>query len=107
MRLQHNLMMTTILAIYEQSMNDLVDAIESVPDSDLALPMGEIVTHPAWTISHLCGSAELICQLLNKEFTNKKLTIFSAFGPGSQPDANRASYLTKKQLITKLRELHK
>lgn len=106
MSLQSNGIMTTVLAIYDQTLRDLTTTLEPVPDTDWALPMGGIVTHPAWTISHLCGSAELIRTLLNTESTSPKLRFLPAFGPGSQPNPNRSAYLTKPALMAALRELH-
>lgn len=101
-----NPMMTTVLRVYAQTLRDLTTPLEPVPDADLTLTLGGIVTHPAWTLSHCCGSAELICRLLDPDAANKSATRFAAYGPGSQPTSQRSDYLAKSTLLTNLHALH-
>lgn len=107
MQLRTNAVMTTVLALYDQSLRDLTTTLESVPDADFALTLGGIVTHPAWTLSHCCGSAELICRLLDTDGGSNRPALFAANGPGSQPTSQRSDYLAKATLLTTLHDLHR
>lgn len=104
--------MTTVLGLYAQTLGDLTTTLDPVPDADLARTLagsdgrGGILTHPAWTLSHLCGSAALICQLLDADVTDPTSALFTAHGPGSQPSAHRADYMPKATLIMTLQDLH-
>lgn len=106
MHLRSNAVMAAVLGLYAQSLRDLTTTLEPVPDADVALALGGIATHPAWTLSHCCGSAELICRLLAADTDNQDPMRFAAYGPGSQPTSQRSDYLGKSTLITTLHELH-
>jgi hypothetical protein len=79
--------------------------VTDVPDEKMTEQPGEQVSHPAWTLGHLCAAADQGLKLLNGP------TLFSdawheLFFRRVRPSPDRAQYPSKELLLVALAKAH-
>lgn len=95
-----------LLDLYKASLNDIVNHIQSIPDSVMTDQPGRQVNHPAWTLSHLAHAAGFIALLLGENVTDMGENDTNRYGPGSVPVTDPSLYASKAELIDRLTRRH-
>jgi hypothetical protein len=95
-----------ILDLYSASLNDVVEAVASIPESAMLLQSTGLVNHPAWTLSHLANAAAFIASLLDEPCADVGEHDMTRYGPGSTPVADSMLYASKAELVERLTRRH-
>ncbi len=95
-----------ILQVFEDHLVYLEQALANVPDKRFVDQPNGHVNHPAWTLSHLNVSLQLLLHLLDDPQSSLTELDQRRYGPGSIPTTNRSDYETKEILLQQLRTLH-
>lgn len=93
-----------LLGIYAMINVHLLKAVEDVPESRMTEQPGPIVNHPAWTLSHLNAYAGSLLSMLEDPSVPTADGELERYGYGTTPVADRAAYLTKRELLDRFSE---
>lgn len=94
-------MIAEILNSYALTLDHIGRLVADVADTDMTAQPPGVPNHPAWTLGHLVLSAQLIGGELGLEAWLPPEWI-AAFGPGSRPHPDRATYPPKAALLALL-----
>ena len=94
-----------ILNIHAMIHGFLIEAVAEVPESRMTEQPGNIVNHPAWTLSHLNAYAGMLLSMLDDPSVPPGAADaeMERFGYGTTPVPERAAYATKRELLDRFR----
>src|SRR3954467_5193229 len=83
----------------------LTEVVEDVPESRMTAQPGNIVNHPAWTLSHLNAYAGVLLSMLDDPSVTRAAADaeMERFGYGPTPVPDHVAYATKRELLDRFR----
>lgn len=94
----------TILDVHRMIWGFILQAVEDVPDSRMTEQPGDLVNHPAWTLSHLNAYAGALLSMLDDPSVPTADDEMERFGYGTVPLPDPAAYQPKEELLRRFRE---
>ena len=94
-----------VLHVFNDSKGWIINAVDDVPDDRMAEQFPHIPNHPAWTLTHLCGSLDFMLGAIGGA-PQSPSDWGTLAGPGTTPSADRGVYAPKAELLATFDRVH-